>query len=225
MPAKPITLPVKNKELLTRALTHRSWLNENETVDARSNERLEFLGDAVLELIVTQYLFNKFPDEQEGMLTALRAALVRTESLAEVAVLLDLGNKIRLSKGEELSGGRSNISLLANAFEALIGAIYLEGGMKNAESFVIKHLIPKLKSIREQHLEKDAKSLLQETVQADGYPAPQYKVSKEEGPDHDKVFTVDVYINGQKLSTGTGKSKQQAQQQAASLALEKYRSN
>ncbi len=215
-------IPIQNDELRTRALTHRSWLNENEGIKARSNERLEFLGDAVLELIVTEYLFNKFPLEQEGTLTAYRASLVRTETLAKIGKKLKLGEMIRLSNGEEMSGGRDNQSLLANTFEAIIGAIYLESGKISAETFVTKHLLPELVQVRENHLEKDPKSLLQEKVQSDGYPAPFYKVQKEAGPDHAKTFTVAVYINNKKLSQGNGKSKQQAQQKAAALALEKY---
>jgi ribonuclease-3 len=217
-----IKLPIKDKKMLVNALTHRSWLNENGGDSTTSNERLEFLGDAVLEVVVTEYLFQKFPIDPEGLLTAYRAALVRTETLAEVARSLGLGQLMLLSHGEEMSGGRQNESLLANSFEAVIGAIYLESGKKKVETFVRKHLFPKLVLIQKMHLEKDAKSLLQEKVQADGHQAPTYQVVSEVGPDHSKVFTVAVYINGAHLADGTGKSKQQAQQQAAKRALEKY---
>lgn len=214
-------IPIKRKTLFKKAITHRSWLNENNQKKAESNERLEFLGDAVLELVVSEYLFDKFPDQNEGYLTALRASLVKTETLAKVAKSLKLGELILLSRGEEVSGGRENQSLLANTFEAILGAIYLESGKKRVASFVKKNLIPKLTPIIEKHLEKDAKSQLQEIIQAKGIETPAYKVVKEEGPDHNKVFTVSVIINGKSLAKGTGKNKQQAQQSAAKKALEK----
>jgi ribonuclease-3 len=214
-------IPIKNIQLLITALTHRSWLNENKKQDEESNERLEFLGDAVLELVITEYLFSKYPKEQEGNLTALRASLVKTETLAKVAKKLKLGDNIRLSKGEELGGGRTNHSLLANTFESVIGAIYLESGFQKAEKFIHTNLTPELKTIIKKHLQKDAKSLLQEIVQSQGLDTPTYKVLQEEGPDHDKIFTVAVVLNNQQVSIGTGKSKQQAQQQAATSALEK----
>lgn len=214
-------LPIKKEKLLKQALTHRSWLNENSSLKTQSNERLEFLGDAVLELVVTEYLYTTLPNEQEGKLTALRAALVRTETLAHIAKKLGIGEMIRLSKGEELTGGRTNLSLLANTFEAIIGATYLESGKEKVTKFVQKVLLPELKNIQEQNLEKDSKSSLQEIVQSQNLPAPVYKVSREEGPDHDKIFTVSVYIDGNRIATGNGKSKQLAQQQAAKHALEK----
>jgi ribonuclease-3 len=214
-------LPIKNKILLTNALTHRSWLNENEDLPEKSNERLEFLGDAVLELVVSEHLYLKFPNQQEGKLTALRASLVRTETLAKIATNLDLGEQIRLSKGEELGGGRKNESLLANTFESVVGAIYLESGKTGAEKFIAKHLLPELSLIIKNHLEKDAKSRLQEIIQARGLPAPEYTVLDETGPDHAKSFTVAVQSEGKQLGTGSGKSKQQAQQNAAAIALEK----
>lgn len=215
------TIPIKKNELLEQAFTHRSWLNENNAQTQESNERLEFLGDAVLELVVTKYLYENFPQEQEGTLTALRAALVRTETLAKVANKLKLGKRLRLSRGEEVTGGRQNQSLLADTFEALIGAIYLESGKSKVTSFLKKHLLPELKTITKNQLEKDAKSMLQELVQARSLPAPIYKIIKESGPDHKKTFTIEVLINKQRLASGVGKSKQQAQQQAAQAALEK----
>jgi ribonuclease-3 len=223
--ATKVKVPIKAKKLLINALTHRSWLNENGGNITTSNERLEFLGDAVLELIATEYLFHKFPDTSEGLLTAYRAALVRTETLASVAKTLDLGKLMLLSHGEEVSGGRENESLLANAFEAVVGAIYLESGKEKAALFIRKYLFPKLDEIQKMHLEKDAKSLLQEKVQADGHQAPTYTVLGEVGPDHNKIFTVGVFINGERYAQGTGKSKQLAQQQAAKSALEKYESS
>lgn len=216
------TIPIRSSVLLKQALTHRSWLNEHSEEKTLSNERLEFLGDAVLELIVTKRLFEHFPEKPEGELTNLRASLVRTETLAEVAKSLDVGKKLRLSRGEETTGGRENVSLLADTLEAIVGAIYLDKGFGQAQSFVEKHLIPKLHKIMENNLQRDAKSLLQERVQAQNRPAPVYKVESEEGPDHNKIFMVAVFVAGKKIAKGTGKSKQQAQQQAAKAALEKY---
>jgi ribonuclease III len=216
-----MSLPTfQNSALLTTALTHRSALNENLTKSTESNERLEFLGDAVLELATTKFLYNKLPDEQEGMLTAYRSALVKTTTLAEVAQTLELGEKLFMSKGEEASGGRKNISLLANSVEALLGAMYLDQGFEVVEKFLGKHLYPKLEDIQKNRLYKDAKSQLQEHVQALGFLAPEYIVISEEGPDHDRQFTIKAMINGKEYGQGTGKSKQLAQQNAAQYVLE-----
>lgn len=215
-------IPVKDPRLLRQALTHRSWLNEHPEEKISSNERLEFLGDAVLELVVTEFLFEKFPRETEGALTSLRASLVRTETLATIAQSLKLGELILLSHGEKISGGKENISLLANTFEAIIGAMYIGHGMRRVKPFIRKHVFPELDNIIANELDKDAKSKLQELIQAKGFPAPVYRVEKELGPDHEKTFMVAVFINGKHSASGTGKSKQQAQQKAASLALEKY---
>ncbi len=214
-----------NPELLEIALTHRSALNEpnsSGTSSKTSNERLEFLGDAVLELVVTQHLFAQYPSEPEGRLTAYRSALVRTETLAEVAQELGLGQKLYLSKGEEAGGGRSNIGLLADTFEAVIGAIFLDQGILIVEELVQKQLLPKFDQIKEQGLYKDAKSLLQEVVQAEGHPTPEYLLVDEQGPDHDKTFEVSVTVNQKVLGIGSGSSKQLAQQAAAAQALEKF---
>ncbi len=218
-------LPINNSDLLETALTHRSALNEPEsgTTSQRHNERLEFLGDAVLELIISRYLFDNFPHKPEGKLTAFRSALVKTETLAQTAQELSLGQKIYLSKGEELGGGRENQSLLANTMEAVIGAIYLDQGFAAAKDFVKEHIIPKLDKIREQGLDKDSKSRLQELVQAQGQPTPEYQVIKSVGKDHAKTFTVAVKIGDQTVGTGQGSSKQQAQRQAASQALLKFK--
>lgn len=214
-------LPIQNQDLLTEALTHRSYLNENRTIK-QHNERLEFLGDAVLELAVSQKLFQQFPGKAEGELTAYRAALVRTTTLAQAAQSLKLGEKLRLSKGEELSGGRTNQSLLANTFEAVIGAIYLDSDFKTVTGFLDQNLFPKLDDIIKNKLFKDYKSSLQELVQSKGYPSPEYQVINESGPDHNKEFTVTVVVNGDIVAQGKGKSKQLAQQAAARVALEKY---
>lgn len=213
-------IPVQNHDLLEEALTHRSFLNENRLF-TRHNERLEFLGDAVLELAVSEFLYHRFPKQPEGDLTAYRAALVRTTTLGKIATELGLGTKLRLSKGEELSGGRTNPSLLANTFEAVLGALYLDQGYEIVVKFLGDHLFPKIDHIISNNLFKDYKSTLQEQVQSDGYLSPEYTVISETGPDHNKEFTVAVNINGQSISSGTGKSKQTAQQEAARLALEK----
>lgn len=207
----------KEPKLLKKALTHRSYLNESQNID-QSNERLEFLGDAVLELIISHHLFNSHPNQPEGILTSARSAIVRTESLAKLAQKLDLGSYLLLSKGEEKSGGRNNTHLLANTTEALIGAIYLDQGLKACQAFTDKHLIPLAKAILTQPL-KDPKSRLQEQTQALGYSSPTYKTISQIGPDHNKTFTINVLVNHQKLASGKGKSKQEAQQKAAKKAL------
>ncbi len=210
----------QNNALLITALTHRSALNEHATTSAESNERLEFLGDAVLELVTTEYLFQRFPQEQEGMLTAYRSALVKTTTLAEVALLLGLGEKLFMSKGEEASGGRQNVGLLANALEALIGALFLDQGLLAVTEFLKKELLPKIDMIQKKKLYKDAKSQLQEVLQASGLNAPEYVLVSEDGPDHDREFTVKVVIKGEDTTTGSGRSKQLAQQVAAQAVLE-----
>jgi ribonuclease-3 len=222
-PSLSARIPVTDPDLFEESMTHRSWLNEHPDSESQSNERLEFLGDAVLELVVTKYLFKTLDDEPEGTLTSLRASLVRTETLAKIARSLQFGKFLKLSHGEELSGGRDNESLLANTFEAVVGAIYLSQGVSKVERFVAKHLLPELQTILKDRSDKDAKSVLQEVVQSKGYPAPTYRVEIERGPDHDKTFEVAVYINGKRNAVGTGKSKQLAQQQAASQALENIR--
>jgi len=220
-PKKIRGIPIKDEGLVLQALTHRSWLNEHPKERTQSNERLEFLGDAVLELVVTEELYEKFPEEPEGTLTALRSSLVKTETLARIAQVLELGSHLRLSKGEDATGGRENPQLLANVFEAMVGAIYKDSGKTTVKAFVKKHLFPILEEIITNHLDRDAKSLLQEKVQAKGLPAPIYRVEKEEGPDHSKIFTVAVLVNGERVAKGVGKSKQQAQQEGARSALEK----
>lgn len=222
MPVTDITL--NNPQLLKEALTHRSYLNENPQV-SKHNERLEFLGDAVLELAVSRFLFDQYQDKPEGELTAYRASLVRTTTLAQVAITLNLGSQLCLSKGEELSGGRENVSLLANTFEAVLGAIYLDQGFDSVVSFLQIHLFPRIDQIIKDRSFKDYKSSLQEIVQSKGYESPVYDVLKEEGPDHHKIFTVAVFVNGKQKGIGEGKSKQAAQQEAARNALEQISNN
>ncbi len=212
----------KDQQLITTALTHRSALNENISTATESNERLEYLGDAVLELATSEFLFEKFPDRPEGDLTAFRSALVRTTTLAQAATELGFGEKLYMSKGEEAGGGRTNEGLLANTFEAVIGALYLDQGFEAVKTFLQNNLFPKFDEIYDKKLYKDPKSLLQELVQAQGHNTPDYEVIKEEGPDHDKVFTIQVVIDGQITATGQGKSKQNAQQDAAKQAIEKF---
>lgn len=204
------------------ALTHRSAINEKLSRSKESNERLEYLGDAVLELATSEFLFHKFPSEPEGKLTAYRSALVKTDTLAQVAKKLKLGEKLKMSKGEEKSGGRQNQSLLANTMEAVIGALYLDQGFEAVKKFLNQHLFPQVEEIVKQQLYKDPKSHLQELVQARKLPTPKYQIVDEVGPDHNKIFTVQVLVDQKVVGKGKGKSKQQAQREAARAAIEKY---
>jgi ribonuclease-3 len=209
-----------NQELYLQALTHRSWVNENNKKRG-TNERLEFLGDAILEFIVSKHIYDKFQDKEEGYLTALRANLVNTKNLSEVAKKLEIGKEIFLSKGEEDGGGRNNPSLLADTVEAIIGALFLDGGLEKSEMFILKNILIDADKIAGKPL-KDPKSLLQEKVQAKNLPAPKYQVAKESGPDHNKEFIVEVVIDNKIEANGTGRSKSDAEQQAATNALSSY---
>lgn len=215
---KSLKKSFKNKDLIDLALTHRSWVNEHKGI-RMSNERLEFLGDAILEYVVSKDVYDRFPQKEEGYLTALRANLVNTVSLAEVAKNLKLGSEIYLSKGEEESGGRTNTSLLADTVEAIIGAIYLDRGVSEAEIFINENLLFDLEKRAAMPL-KDSKSRLQEFVQSKGLHAPIYKVMSESGPDHNKKFVIVVLVEGKTWGKGEGKSKSTAEQNAASHALE-----
>lgn len=208
----------KNESLLNTALTHRSCLNEPGVTE--SYERLEFLGDAVLEMIISTYLFNKYPDKMEGYLTAARSATVRTEALSKVAKDYGFDTFINMSKGEESTGGRNNPSILEDVIESLIGAIYCDGGLETANHFFIKFIQPNAENIIQEDRLKDAKSILQEKVQGKGFTSPLYKTIKESGPDHEKTFEVVVMIDNKELTTGSGKSKQDAEQNAAKRAIE-----
>ncbi|MCJ7805883.1 ribonuclease III [Patescibacteria group bacterium] len=210
----------KNQELLEQALTHKSWLNEHPGKRG-SNERLEFLGDAVLEFLVSKEIFTRFPNEEEGYLTALRANLVNTQNLAILAKKLNVGKAIYLSRGEEEGGGRTNESLLADTIEAIIGALFMDSGIDAAEGFIEVNLLPEIEEKVKEPL-KDAKSRLQETVQSKSLPAPKYQVVQESGPDHSKDFVVEVSVNGKKVGRGEGKSKAVAEQEAAQKALESH---
>lgn len=217
--AAALGLSFTNEDLFLEALTHRSYLNEHK--DARAhNERLEFLGDAVLELTVTHFLFKKYPNKPEGDLTAYRAALVNTVSLAESADLIGLNDMLLLSKGESRDTGRARQIILANAFEALLGAIYLDQGYDAAEAFVAKHLYPKIDGVVQTRAWQDAKSHFQEIAQDKRSITPAYKTLSEEGPDHDKLFTVGVFVGSEEIAQGQGKSKQEAEQAAAQAAID-----
>lgn len=211
-----------NIQLLVTALTHRSYVNEHKKSVSEHNERLEFLGDAVLELAVTEYLYANFT-EPEGILTAWRAALVRTESIGDAGDKLGYGPLIRMSKGEKNGSERARLQILANAFEAVIGAIYLERGFDDARAFIATHILSKLDGILASGSWRDPKSHLQEVSQRVDGQTPVYKVLHEEGPDHDKVFTLGVFVGETLMGRGTGPSKQAAQQAAARAALEAYR--
>ncbi len=214
----------QNPLLLETALTHRSALNEKLSQATESNERLEFLGDAVLELVSSEYLYQRCTTEPEGILTAYRSALVKTTTLAKVAQKLQLGERLYLSRGEESTGGRANMSLLADTVEAVIGALYLDQGYAAAQSFIAEHILSLLDDVLQKRLYKDAKSDLQELVQAKKWPTPEYRVIEATGPDHEKEFVIEVVINNESFARGEGKSKQIAQQQAAAAALEKFNS-
>ena len=210
-----------NKNLLKEALTHRSYINENPNWDVPHNERLEFLGDAVLELAVTQNLYAQFPDLAEGELTSIRAALVNYQTLSKIAKEINLDTAIYLSKGGAKETERAKDVIMANAFEALIGAIYLDKGYDIAADFIKKNVLIMAKEITENKLYKDPKSLLQEIIQEKLKVTPEYRVIKEDGPDHNKIFEVGVYFGDALSGTGKGFSKQEAEVEAAKNALQK----
>ena len=211
----------KDINLLVTALTHRSYVNEHKTVH-NHNERLEFLGDAVLELVSSDFLYRNY-NEPEGVMTALRAALVRTESIGEAGKELGYEPLVRLSKGEARGSERAHDSILADCFEAVIGAIYLDQGYDKAREFINKHILVKIDAILEEGSWRDAKSYVQELAQKIDHVTPTYKTLKEEGPDHDKTFTVGLYAGDELKGVGTGHSKQEAQTVAAREGIKKYR--
>lgn len=217
-----LNISFSNKDLLMHAFVHRSYLNENPGFHLESNERLEFLGDACLELIVSEYLYKKYPNEPEGNLTNYRSALVNTQSLAETSRSLDLGSYLLLSKGEEAGNGRDSEYLLANTFEAFLGAIYLEFGYDQTAEVVYAHVTSKLDHIIENNLYKDAKSKLQELSQEVLSITPHYDVLHEWGPDHQKTFNVGAFLGKKQVGVGEGSSKQKAEIAAAQNALEEW---
>ena len=214
-----INIKFKNQDLLKEAFTHRSYLNENPSWPVGQNERLEFLGDAVLELAVTDFLFMRFPEKPEGELTSFRAALVNANMLSSVAQDLGINDYLLLSKGESKDVGRARLFILANCFEALIGAIYLDQGYDPASRFINENILPKMDEILNKKLFRDSKSLFQERAQEITGITPSYEVVKEWGPDHDKHFVVGVYVGKELVAQGEGPSKQEAQQQAAMAGL------
>lgn len=216
-----IGITFTDQTLIKQAFVHRSYLNESKEFP-QSNERLEFLGDAVLSFCTSQFLYRAYPKFPEGILTNIRSTLVKTQSLGDVATSLHLGDLLLLSRGEESSGGRQNISLLADCFEALLGALYLDQGVTVATEFLAKVLFPKTTAIIETKSYVDYKSLLQELTQGINKLSPTYKVVKSEGPDHDKIFWVEVVVGDKTIGSGRGKSKQEAEQNAAASGLEKY---
>jgi ribonuclease-3 len=209
----------RDQDLLSQALTHSSYIYENRQNGIENNQRLEFLGDAVLGLAVSDFLYRNYPDRDEGELTKLRAALVCEPSLARTAKSLDLGNCLKMGKGEERSGGRERPSILADAFEALLGAIYLDQGLVKASELSLKLLDPLIKDVLEGRLDRDFKTELQEIVQQRGSEQVQYTILREEGPDHHKIFTAGVLYKGELAGIGCGRSKKEAEQQAAKSAL------
>jgi ribonuclease-3 len=215
-------LEFEDSHLLRNAFVHRSYLNEHKDSKLESNERLEFLGDAVLELVVTEYLYKNYPNP-EGELTNWRSALVKGEMLAKIATGLDLGEYLFLSHGEEKSGGRKKDYLLANTFEAVIGVIYLELGYKKAQDFIQRFLLIHLQDILDKGSHIDSKSKFQEVAQEKAGQTPSYKLQHEEGPDHDKIFTMAAYIGERMVGKGQGGSKQVAEQKAAEDALKRLK--
>ncbi len=209
-------------ELLITAFTHRSYLNEHKKTVKEHNERLEFLGDAVLELVVTEYLYTHYPDP-EGILTNWRSSLVRTESIGAAAAKFDFEPMLRLSRGEKRGSDRARAQILANSFEAVVGAIYLDQGYDAAKTFITASILSTFEEILSSGSWMDSKSHLQELAQSQETATPVYKVMNEDGPDHDKTFTVGVYVNDKLRGQGNGPSKQAAQQKAAETALVYYK--
>jgi len=217
---KKLGIKFHNKDLLTQAFTHRSYLNENPDFKLDHNERLEFLGDAVIELIVTEHLYKDYPEKAEGELTNWRASLVNAKMMTSVAEELEFNNFLLLSKGEAKETGKARAYILANTFEALLGALYLDSGYKPCDEFIKKYLLGKLSDIIKDGSYKDSKSKFQEEAQEKVSITPNYKVMKESGPDHDKKFVVGVFLGDQLIAEGEGSSKQEAEEAAAELALD-----
>lgn len=210
-----------DKNLLKQAFVHRSYINENKESGLEHNERLEFLGDAVLELVITDYLYKQYPDKNEGQMTSYRSALVNATTCAEVATALDINDFLLLSKGEMKDTGRARQYILANTLEAIIGAIYLDQGYEVAKEFIYKNISPLIDDIISKGTWIDSKSLFQEKAQEMESVTPAYKTIKETGPDHDKRFMVGVYLGKELVASGEGESKQDAEQEAARKGLEK----
>jgi len=215
-----LSLSFKNKDLLVQAFVHRSYLNENPDFNLSNNERLEFLGDAVLELIITNYLYLKYPEVSEGMLTNWRASLVNTKILAKIAYKLNFHDFLLVSKGEEKEIHKVNTPALADVFESFIGALYLDQGYNSCKNFIEKYLVIELSEIIKKGLYRDAKSRFQEKTQEETGITPEYKIISEIGPDHKKIFTLGVFLGEKLIAKGAGSSKQRAEEEAAKKALE-----
>ena len=216
---KKTKIVFKDKGLLKQAFIHRSYINENPSVGLSHNERLEFLGDAVLELVVTDYLYKKYPNNPEGELTAFRSALVNAIIISDIASDLGMNDFLLLSKGESKDKGKARQYILANTFEAYVGAVYLDQGYEIANKFITKVVLPHTEEIVSKKLWRDSKSLVQEKAQEYVGYTPAYKVLAESGPDHDKHFTIGIYFGSELIAEGKGKSKQEAEQKAAEAAL------
>lgn len=216
-----IEIYFEDKELLKKAITHKSYANENRNLQLKDNERLEFLGDSVLDVVVSEYMFYKYPDHPEGELAKIRSVVVSAPTLAQKAKEINLGKYILLGKGEDLTGGRERDSILADAFEALVGGIYLDQGLKQIQDFILDLLIFDIDTVERGENIQDYKTLLQELIQKNSNSRPEYEVIKEEGPDHNKEFTVEVSFQEDTLGIGTGTSKKEAQQRAAKDAIDK----
>lgn len=219
---KTLRLKFNDKNLLRTAFIHRSYLNEHPEERLTNNERLEFLGDAVLGLVVSETLYRRYPESPEGDLTNLRSSLVNAKTLSTAAASLGLGGYLHLSKGEEATGGRTRQYILANTFEALVGAIFLDQGLPAVKKFLDSHLLLYLQEIIEKKLYKDFKSILQEKAQEELGVTPIYKIIEEKGPDHAKIFRTAVLVDKKRFADGEGSSKQEAEQQAAKAALENW---
>ncbi len=218
---KSLNLNFENKLLIQRALTHKSFPNENRRLNLKDNERLEFLGDSVLSLSVSTYIFNKFSDLPEGELAKMRAVIVSAPILAEVAKRIELGQHLFLGKGEEMTGGRERDSILADTMEAIFGALYLDQGFMAASDLILNLLKIDIINVAEGNHIQDYKTMLQEVIQENGNIRPEYEVVDEEGPDHNKTFIVAVKLNEDNLGSGQGSSKKEAEQEAAKVALDK----
>lgn len=216
---KVIGVSFADETLLRTAVTHRSYLNENRDAGYEHNERFEFLGDAVLELVVTDFLFREYPEKTEGELTSIRAALVNTNTLSDTSTTLGINEFLLLSKGEARDVGRARQYILANAFEAIVGAIYLDQGYEGARDFIKAQLFSRTKDIVEKRLWQDPKSRFQERAQEQVGVTPSYQTLREEGPDHDRLFTVGLFLGSELVAEGSGRAKQEAEQKAAEAAL------
>jgi ribonuclease-3 len=212
----------RDKSLLQRALTHRSYLNEHPEFPFEDNERLEFLGDAVLDFVTGEYLYHRFPEQQEGSLTSLRSVLVRRSTLASFARQWNLGAHLMMGHGESETGGRERAATLCAVFEAVIGALYLDQGIDSVQKLIEPLIVPQIAQTLQERLDKDPKSSLQEIAQGQLHQTPRYRTVSESGPDHAKEFTVEATIGGEVYGKGTGLSKQQAAQEAALVALERF---